>query len=300
MFYFRGAKAIPIVLIILGGVAATLYFGQPNSRQPASTLPGISPSAGGRKTGSAAPPPVVVVDKKPPSAPGNASPENPGFMVSRLVASGDATNMFAAYKIIAACLKARSFEVQRAQETDPRIRAKFADPKFACDGIGSTQIVSRIEYLKPAAQAGLHGAAAAFASEDPHFSNLKDILATEGPSSSRAEAILTMNDAVSAEWIRQSNLYIEIGATTGDRFSLDSMSNRYENGTGSERDPFKALLYWSAVCEATRLETGKESAQFEKITRRLALGLKPDLVAEAISQGRLLAANTPANNSIKQ
>lgn len=212
----------------------------------------------------------------------NAAPDTPGDRIARLSLSNRPGDKFNAYRLVRQCLDARDVAVMRA-EAPPKDREAFPDAAKACQGVSATQIVSRIELLKAAAAAGVHGASNAFTQE--------------GPDGMGIDAASDLTTAPAIEWHRLSMQYIEKGAATGDPGSLTALANQYQNGVpavgdvpGREMDKAKALMYWIAGRERSLIETSRpEQPHDVALIQQMSKGLTPAQAAQSVLAGKQLA-----------
>ena len=196
-------------------------------------------------------------------------------LVEKLSKSGSPVDAFAAYKLIRECVTSRRIETEVAQDPDPGRRAKTTPPAVACEDISPGQVVSRLELLDAAAAAGVHGAALAFGLEGPDGYGVR-----EGGDP---------RDSSTAEWARRLTAQIEAGVKTGDRWSLMTMSNRYENGADVEKDMSKALSYWVAMVELEKARTGEVPSKAQNTLNRLKRTLTHEQADAAMKYGEQLA-----------
>lgn len=201
-------------------------------------------------------------------------------LVAKLSKSGSPVDAFAAYKLIRECVTSRRIETEVAQDPDPERRSKTTPPAIACEDIGPGQIVSRLELLDTAAAAGVHGAALAFG--------------LEGPAGYGVAEGGDHRDAGTTEWARRLTAQIEAGVRTGDRWSLMTMSNRYENGADVEKDMSKALSYWVAMVELEKARTGDVPIRSQNTLNRLKQTLTPEQASAATKYGQQLAVSAQA------
>ena len=204
-------------------------------------------------------------------------PVSKSALVETLSKSGSPIDAFAAYKLIRECVTSRRIETEVAQDPDPARRAKAIPPAVACEDISPGQIVGRLELLDAAAAAGVHGAALAFGLEGPDGYGVRE---SGDP-----------RDASTAEWARRLTAQIEAGVKTGDRWSLMTMSNRYENGADVEKDMSKALSYWVAMVELERARTGEVPSKAQNTLNRLKRTLTPEQADAATKYGEQLAVS---------
>ena len=188
---------------------------------------------------------------------------SPAQQVDKLSKSSSPVDAFFAYNILRACVGVRRAESE-VYENEPSHKAKPS--AAACGDVTPAQIVSRLQLLDRAGLAGVHGAMYA--------------ASLEGPDGSGATGNENVSTPEYAAWTARLQQYQQAGVRTGDRASLMSLSQRYEN----ERDMPKALTYWVAQAELS-----KPSHTTENIIARLSKTMLPDQAAAAIEQGKQIA-----------
>jgi len=279
---FRPKLFASVIAITLAIGVGVIYFQQNRSEQinggqgatPVARADTLSKSIGSTNETAEA-----VGNKN--SVPTSVDSVTKSQLVEKLRASGSPIDAFAAYKLIRACIVAKraESEVDQNPESSPKIPSAQE-----CEDISPGQMVSRFQLLEKAAKFGVHGAMYAFALEGPDGYGY---LGTEDPTS-----------PAMAEWTKRIHDYQEAGARTGDRYSLMSLSNYYENE--EPRDFSKALSYWVAQNELEKAKTGKaDSKIYLNIIARLSLSLTPEQTAAAMFQGRQIAEAAKANGALK-
>ena len=279
---FRPKLFASVIAITLAVSVGVIYFQQNRSEQinggqgatPVARTDTFSKSIGSTDKNTEA-----VASKS--SVPASVDSVTKSQLVEKLRASGSPVDAFAAYKLIRACIVAKraESEVDQNPESAPKIPSAQA-----CEDISPGQMVSRFRLLEKAAESGVHGAMYAFVSEGP---NGDGNLESQDPTS-----------PATVEWERHIRDYQEAGVKTGDRYSLMSLSNYYENE--EPRDFSKALSYWVAQNELDKAKTGKaDSKNYLNIVARLSLSLTPEQASAAIFQGRQIADAAKANGALK-
>jgi len=237
-----------------------------------SGAPAASPfGIGGRD--DAAPPPVEV----PAPMQRSLAAE-----VDRLMRSADARDAFAAYTLIDGCLRARDAEsVVRAlpvgAENQAIRQAQAASPErseLLCGDLTSAQIAGRLSLLERAAAAAVPGAAVA--------------LADEGPFGDRSALEQRPDDPLVIDWKRHVVELMQAAAQQGDRAAMVALSNAYQ-GALAERDPQRALAWWVAQTELTRIAGGRVSRADSRVGAALRASLSAEQAAAAVEQGQKLA-----------
>lgn len=184
--------------------------------------------------------------------------ESKGAHIRQLVAGRDPSDMFVAYKLVRTCLDAKSMEVA-AKQNPQQFQVAPPEPVSACDGIDAGQLSSKLVYLRPAAQAGVHGALASFVMEGPD--------GTGPPEGPNAET------PIAREWWLEVEKLVRVGAANGDVYSLQALAVRYENDA-SVRDLRLSWAYWIAANQMQIATTGEPFRSFDRmavnVTRSLS------------------------------
>ena len=255
--------AIPL----LGAGIATFVFWPIAVQEVAPQIPKSDRVATAKAVGEK---PSIDIYRAPPSAPA-VEQISKSRQVEKLSKSPSPVDAFAAYNIVRACVWARRLE-REVYENPPN--PKPISSSEACGDLAPGQIVSRLQLLDRAASAGVHNAMSAFGMEGPDGNGLT------GQEDMNSPAVVELN--------RRLAVYMEAGVKTGDRFSLMTLSNKYEND--EPQDLAKSLTYWVAQNELARAQTGKsDSKSYNNIVTRLSRGLTPDQTAAAINQGKQIA-----------
>jgi len=202
--------------------------------------------------------------------------------VDRLMRSADARDAFAAYTLIDACLRAKDAEsVVRAlpvgAENQAIRQAQAASPErseLLCGDLTSAQIAGRLSLLERAAAAAVPGAAVA--------------LVDEGPFGDRSALEQRPDDPLVIDWKRHVVELMQAAAQQGDRAAMVALSNAYQ-GALAERDPQRALAWWVAQTELTRIAGGRVSRADSRVGTALRASLSAEQAAAAVEQGQKLA-----------
>ncbi|MFG6461110.1 hypothetical protein ACG04Q_05955 [Roseateles sp. DXS20W] len=209
----------------------------------------------------------------------DTTPPSKAAEVSRLVRMGTPADAWAAYQLLAACVRARKI-AEQLPTTPPGITRtwmrKEPKPGVVCGDISPGQIASRASYLEPAAKAGLAGAAMAFLREGPTGQPELDMDAA--PDSPGV-----------AEWMQRSRSYVRQAAENGEREAIFNMSNFHQF---TAPDHAQALRYFAAYVELTRDSTAPRPGRDITDAQTFALlkqGLTDPQIAEAMASGKQLA-----------
>jgi hypothetical protein len=201
---------------------------------------------------------------------------------NRLIQTGKPVDALTAYKLAAGCEghKAWAALAKQAPLEDQRLFAAQA-PKDPCGDLSPGQIATRLELLRIALDAGVHGALAA-------------LVSTEGPHG----VLHTIADG--PQWRALENAAIAAGEKSADPYTLLSRSSFYMNchNTGqpcetSDADKAKALMYWVAFQEAKKLDKmppAMSSGGSETLVDRYSKSLPPEVAQKAIDEGKTLVA----------
>jgi hypothetical protein len=251
----------------------------------------------GRDAEAQPPEPLVATMEADPAAAGAPSAEAPAgppaasapagdslaARVDRLGRSDDPVDVFAAYKLVTACLWARQHELWIAHHILPADRTGLPTAHAACGDIASDQIQSRLRWLEHAAHAGVHHAAA--------------VLIREGPDGLGLSHGADIDAPENAEWKREVDAATEAGVRSCDPESIETRINDYETGSGVPRDRAMALTYWVEYMECRkRLDRAATPAaprtilgNADSITERMGDTLGADQIAAAVQVGQRMA-----------
>jgi hypothetical protein len=165
--------------------------------------------------------------------------------VDRLSKSGNPVDAFAAYNILRLCVDARKSDLLRAAREAEGLKNQFPPSDQACGDLSPGQITSRLQLLERAAEAGVQGAAAAFADE--------------GPGGFGYGVPRQPGDAEDASFQQAMSHYIEIGAQHRDLWSLEAMTSKSEMSPPSGIPDYAAALkYLDEANEVSRQQTGSD------------------------------------------
>jgi hypothetical protein len=166
---------------------------------------------------------------------------------------------------------ARSQEADAAQDPEWAKGRQLTSPTAACGDITPGQIASRMQALNLAADAGVHGAAGALASE-----GLDGLGSTQG----LPESIVT---AYNERSVKQ----IQAGIRSGDMESIATTFAWYQGGgVFGDADPLKALEYAIAWNEASIAQTGKPARFVIDTLDAMKARFTPEQVQKAEQAGR--------------
>ena len=207
----------------------------------------------------------------------------------RLVATGKPIDAFAAYQISAECAAARWWQDKQKQLQDPS--AVYGDlfkglqpPELACGDLSPGQIGTRVELLRRAAAAGVHGAYAALNLESPAG---------------------ILQGLSLAEWLQLSEASFDAGLSTADPMTLIERSGQAANCpnvplcSNPSGDNFaEALKYLIAFRESQVRDAGPFKPEQERALQaaisRYSVSLLPDVVTRSLADGKALVETAKA------
>ena len=213
---------------------------------------------------SASPPPPAI-----PSV-----VESKSNYVDRLAKSNSPSDAFAAYQTIANCTRTRMAQesvADRAADGQPPDKETVYS---ACGDLSSSQISERLQLLRRATQAGIHGAAGAFLDE--------------GPGGYGSEIQRSPDDPELLAYVKESQEAIAIGATYGDWWSLLSTSGNYQL-TG---DLAVAMQYLVAANDSYQAEHGSDFRHYKNRLEALAKKIPADQIEPAMEAGHQIFLNS--------
>ena len=206
-------------------------------------------------------------------------PESKSAQVSALARSGRAEDAYAAYKLLAACDFAQTFERVDDGEGDAQVRAHRAALQEACGDISPGQLGNRVRLLETAVAAHVRGAAAD--------------LVSQGPNGEPVGAV--WNDPAYADWKRHTLEAVKTEAALGDPTALLVMNGQYDRGgTLGAEDGALAIQYWVAYADVKlasdpRYDDARHRRAFEEDTARIVArygaALTPEQTAAAVAAG---------------
>lgn len=177
--------------------------------------------------------------------------------IRALLARGTPKDSYQAFLLVEACRFARQREVQFKQ--DPKAYTGTPpDPFVVCGDIDPGQMSSGFLYLRAAAMAGVHGAAASFL----HF----------GPDGNGEPAA---TDPTYAAWQAEAKQVIQAGEAKGDPYTLVSIASRLD-ASRDQADKAKAWAYWVAANQMTIEGEGKPMRTFPSLEKNALKILSPE------------------------
>jgi hypothetical protein len=197
----------------------------------------------------------------------------------RLVRTGKPADALAGYKLAATC-EAHSAWGALAKQAAPEVQrlANLKSPEEACGDLSPGQRATRLELLRIANEAGVHGALAA-------------LVSTEGPNG----VLKTIPDGPA--WHTLESAAIEAAVKTADPYALISRSGYYMNchNTGkpcvpTDEDKALALMYWVAYQASQALDKQSPMPGSDAVLARYSQSLPPEVVEKAIADGKTLVA----------
>ncbi len=235
-----------------------------------------------------APSPLAVPSGRPDAPAGTASSSPAAAKAgskadefNRLIRTGKPVDAYAAYKLAASCESEKAWAALFKQAPPEVQKVVVHEPQKACGDLSPGQVASRLELLRIALDAGVHGA-------------LASLVTNEGP----AGILHTIPDG--PEWRAMELAALDAGVKTADPYALVSRSSYYMNchNSGqqcepSEADKTKALMYWVAFQEAKALNDGRPpmvSSSGETVVERYSKMLPPEVAKKAIDDGKTLVA----------
>jgi hypothetical protein len=251
---------------------------------PAAAAAGIAPTP----VPAAAPFAIAIV--APPAAPADArapaaaavpvsAEASKSAAVAALVRSGRPEDAYAAYRLLAACDFAQTFERVDDGAGDAQVRAHLATLQEACGDLSPGQLGNRVRLLEAAVAAHVQGAAAE--------------LLSQGPNGEPVAAV--WDDPAYAEWKRRTLDAVKAEAARGDAAALLVMNAQYDHGgTLDAEDGTLAIQYWVAYADVTlagdpRYADQRSRRAFEEDTARIVArygaALTPPQTAAAVAAG---------------
>lgn len=201
--------------------------------------------------------------------------------IRRLTATGKPSDLFEAYKIASTCAlhlenKRMAAGLPAGPEGDgarKSLEGLTVGNLAGCESLPSSRFNARFDNLEAALNAGVPGAAIAFANEGP----LGDLTALE----TRTE------DPSVVAWKEKAVAHLQACAEQGDSECLLSLSTVYANGTLAGTDAAKALAYEYAFLERKRAASGV-TRNDEIALGHLKRGLSASDVRAAEQEGKSL------------
>lgn len=268
-----GAVAAPVIGI---GVSVVAYNHWPNLQ--GSVARGTAPVA---LSPFAVPVGQPEVAPTPPIAT-RTTPLAKANQVDALLKSPNPAQAYAGYKLVKACVTSRRIEV--ASKTEPFMAKGYVPPAEACDahGIGPTQIVSRMEALNRAADAGVHGAALDVNREGPDGAGWQGV-----------------SEPVLAAFLERYRRQVQAGVDSGDPEAFRIVADCHQgapNGlTEGVVDLALSLKYLVAENEASIAQTGKPVPHVASVIDGIARRLPKEEVAAAVEGGKQLIATAKSS-----
>jgi len=183
-----------------------------------------------------------------------------------------AYNVYSAEHLCADLNRIKIAATEAPQKTDADYQQMVQDATDACVGMTPALMDERHQYLLRAAQAGVKGAALSYIFEAPLGWHEGEPV----PNESKTNAIA----------------FLQLAGSQGDANAWYYLSRGYLQGTWTEKDTEKALMYEVAAVEINSpLQPGNTAV------KRLSQGLSPDQITAAIQQGKALAARAKARSS---
>jgi len=272
----------------VAAVAAIVGVGMHMSKEaPSSSVAVLQPASKSVVAQSPVTPlsSAATGNSHPRSTPSTSSSKSTEF--NQLVNSGQPADKLKAYMLAQMCVWAteaqRSAEMTPAAERSPEVRKQLDSGEFKakaaaeCGDLSDQQILGRRKYVQEAAEAGVPTAALR--------------LAEEGPFGDLSALVNRPDDPAVLEWRRHTVDLLKLAAKKGDVDAMGSLSNMYATGGGiiEGRDPVKALEYNTAMWEAVKKATGKESAFAGQKIRELSEGLTAEQIEAAKKAGHMIA-----------
>jgi len=279
-------------MALAGATAAAglLFAGAGGLRMPRVDAPGSlvatnvassTPSVHARSEPAAVaatphPPAQALRDAAVPPAPEEVSKS---AQVAALARSGRPEDAYAAYRLLAACDFAQTFERVDDGEGDAQVRAHRTTLEEACGDISPGQLGNRVRLLETAVAAHVRGAAADLVSQGPNGEPLGAV----------------WNDPAYAEWRRHALEAVKAEAALGDATALLVMNGQYDRGgTLVAEDGALAIQYWVAYADVKlatdpRYADARHARAFEQDTARIVArygaALTPEQTAAAVAAG---------------
>lgn len=210
--------------------------------------------------------------------------------LEELAASKLPKDQFASYQILSECVKSeQSLKEMNVRSLTPENEEekKMLLPETQkmvreCEGITYAQKSRRFDQLEIAMKAGVKGAATAFFNE--------------GPFGDQEALVNRPNDAAVIDWKQRAIKGLEAAAMSGDKEAFSSLYQLYDSGVLVQRDPYKALIYLTAVYEAKNLEQQKSNAIKPASVSNLEKLLGAAEAKDAIGKGNELAKRCCSKN----
>lgn len=184
-----------------------------------------------------------------------AARESKAQMIEQAAKSGSPQEKFEAYKLIRACVAARSDELLQADRVAYGGKAPSKTAHEVCDDINPGQIAGRDQLLKAAATAGIHGASAS--------------LATEGPTGEGFAANIDPSSPEYAAFASNMAEALKAGAKNGDWWSLITLSGQKEQSAETPQDYQLAIDDLEHANQAYRKENGTDLRSYAQNKGRL-------------------------------
>lgn len=263
----RIGVAAAAILALLAGGAAVLDRSADGIKPQAAV---VAPDAGNSLNAARSNGDEVAAEAAAPMS-AMAPRETRTAMIDRLVASGQAADAQAAFRVIEACVKARLIERQAAKETEDAVKAlyqrSFPAATQVCEGVLAGHVTQRVPLALRAAQAGLARSYVdlwALGAQDPFVQN----------DPAYAAAFPSIRDAA----VQRADPDALMG-----RYAY--LSNCSDPPRCSTVDLPEALKLWTAFVEVGGLKHSRDT-----VTPRLSDALGPEQAAIAISNGHALVA----------
>lgn len=204
-------------------------------------------------------------------ASGPAPTDSKASVIDALAKTNSAADAFRAYQLVHKCVVARKDQLiaaERAANGDARPPENIA---ISCGDISPGQVAGRLQLLERAANAGVHGAAAALADEGVVGYGYSTDARVDDP-----DYVFTQEKLART---------IEAGAASGDWWSLGRKADMLEMPSSGSPDYVAALDYLEKSNAAYMAETGKELKSYEREKSRLKYRIK-QIQQEASTAGR--------------
>jgi hypothetical protein len=223
-------------------------------------------------TGAAAPSITSLASRSASSV--SAPAASKSRYVDRFSKTGSPTDAFVAYQVLRHCVNVRNDQANIATRVAAGKKPPTETVDSACGDLDSGRIGTRLQLLRQATRAGVHGAA----------SSLLD----EGPGGFGNAIPRAPDDPDLVALVKESQDAIAVGAAHGDWWSLWSTSGNYEQAG----DYVAALQYAVAADDSYRAENGAGFRGYQRMFARLGARLNNDQVAPAVDAGHQIYLNS--------
>ena len=188
-----------------------------------------------------------------------AAPASKSATVAALVRSGRPEDAYVAYRLLAACDFAQTFERVDDGAGDAQVRAHLATLQEACGDLSPGQLGIRVRLLEAAVAAHVPGAAADLVSQGPNGEPVAEV----------------WDDPAHADWKRRTLDAVKAEAARGDASALLVMNAQYDHGGALDAEEGAlAIQYWVAYADVTlatdpRYADDRSRRAFEEDTARI-------------------------------